>query len=74
MLKDDIQIHPFESLNPYGNVVALTANSPDELAEALSKIKDPIKILGFNAYGNRQVCYISAAGMKIKKVKKLKEI
>ena len=73
MLKDDIQTHAFDSLNPYGNIVALVANSPDELAEALSKIKDPIKILGFNSYGSRQVCYISAAGFKIKKVKKIKE-
>lgn len=75
MIPSEVQSHGFENLNPYGSVVALTANSPDELALAISSIKAPIKILGFNSYGTKQVCYFLASGFKIKKteIKKIKE-
>ena len=67
MIPSDIQGNSFDNLNPYKSVTALTANSPDELAEAISSINAPIKILGFTAFGNRHVCYFLTSGFKIKK-------
>lgn len=75
MTTTEIQAHGFENLSAYSSVIPLIANSPMELAQAISAIKAPIKILGFNSYGTKQVCYILTNGFKIKKSesKKIKE-
>lgn len=70
MIPNQIQGDGFDSLNPYGSVTALTADSPDELAAAISAIKAPIKILGLTNYGTKQVCYFLANGFKVKKTEK----
>jgi hypothetical protein len=74
MTPEEINGHGFENLNPYQSVLSLVANSPDELARAISSIKAPIKIIGFTAYGTKQVCYFLGSGFKMKKTenKKLK--
>lgn len=60
----------FDSLNVYESMMSITADSPDELAKAISAIRAPIKIVGFNSYGTKQVCYFLASGFKIKKTEK----
>jgi len=75
MIPSDIKQDGFASLNPYESVMSLVANSPDELAAAISSIKAPIKILGFSTFGTRQVVYFLGSGFKITKAtsKKVKE-
>lgn len=67
MIPSDLKQQGFTSLNPYESVLSLTANSPEELAAAISSIKAPIKILGFNTYGSRQVVYFLSNGFKVVK-------
>lgn len=67
MTPNEIKGHGFDSLNPYESVLSLVADSPEELARAISSIKAPIKIVGFTAYGTKQVCYFLGSGFKIKK-------
>jgi len=45
-------------MNPYETLVAVSANSPDELVSEITKIRTPIKILAIVPYGSRQVAYI----------------
>ena len=74
MIPSEIQGGGFSSLNPYESVVSITADSPDELAKAISSINAPIKIIGFSTFGMKQVVYFLASGFKITKTnKKIKE-
>lgn len=67
MSPNEIQAHGFENLSAYESIIPIIADSPIELAKAISSIKAPIKILGFTNFGTKQVCYILTNGFKIKK-------
>lgn len=57
----------FTSLNQYQNVQVLRADNPEELCNLINQITVPIKILGFDSWGNKFFAYISG-DVKIKKV------
>lgn len=48
----------FDALNPYQTLLAVTEDTPDALVERIKKIRTPIAILAFVAYGNRHTAYL----------------
>lgn len=49
----------FDSLNPYQNLVAITADSPTDLVAELKKIQVPMSIVAIvNSGGTRQTAYL----------------
>lgn len=48
----------FDSTNPYQNLDAVTARSPDELVIALKSIRRPIKIISIVGHNNRVTAFI----------------
>jgi hypothetical protein len=49
----------FTSLNPYQEIKAIVAESPEELTRVLRSIMTPFKIVAMTSYGTRQVAYIT---------------
>ena len=58
----------FSSVNPYESLAVITADDPQALVIALTKITTPIKIVAIVPYGNKQAAYIMG-DIRIKKSK-----
>lgn len=59
----------FSSLNPYGTLRAIVADSPEALVAALTAIQTPIKIVAMTTYGTRQVAYVMGHLPRVKQTR-----
>lgn len=62
----------FDSINPYESLVAVVADSPQDLVRDLKAIKTPIKIVSIVQSGTKSVAYIMGDIRTMPPVKKSK--